>query len=45
VSAPSVGFIGFGEAGSTIGKGLRSAGIDRLYAFDIKAHATSSSPR
>jgi 3-hydroxyisobutyrate dehydrogenase-like beta-hydroxyacid dehydrogenase len=32
---PSIGFIGFGEAGSTIAGGLRSAGIDRLAAFDI----------
>ena len=45
MSAPSVGFIGFGEAGSTIGKGLRSAGIDRLSAFDIKAHAPDFGPR
>ncbi len=32
----AVGFIGFGEAGSTIAGGLRSAGIDRISAFDIK---------
>jgi 3-hydroxyisobutyrate dehydrogenase-like beta-hydroxyacid dehydrogenase len=34
--APSVGFIGFGEAGSTIARGLRSAGVERLFAYDIK---------
>ena len=32
---PALGFIGFGEAGSTIARGLRSAGIERLFAFDI----------
>lgn len=31
----SVGFVGFGEAGSNIGKGLKSAGITRIFAFDI----------
>lgn len=30
-----VGFIGFGEAGYTIGKGLRAAGLDELFAYDI----------
>jgi 3-hydroxyisobutyrate dehydrogenase-like beta-hydroxyacid dehydrogenase len=30
-----IGFVGFGEAGSTIAKGLRSAGAGRLYAYDI----------
>jgi len=32
----SLGFVGFGEAGSTIARGLRSAGIDRIFAYDIK---------
>jgi 3-hydroxyisobutyrate dehydrogenase-like beta-hydroxyacid dehydrogenase len=31
-----VGFVGFGEAGSTIARGLRSAGVDRIFAYDIK---------
>ena len=31
----SVGFVGFGEAGSHIAKGLKSAGISRIFAFDI----------
>jgi 3-hydroxyisobutyrate dehydrogenase-like beta-hydroxyacid dehydrogenase len=31
----NIGFVGFGEAGSTIAKGLRSAGVARLCAFDI----------
>ncbi len=42
---PSVGFIGFGEAGSGIGGGLRSAGIDRLFAFDINRDAPDLGPR
>jgi len=35
----TIGFIGFGEAGSSIAKGLRSAGVDCLVAFDIKTDA------
>src|SRR5437867_9581236 len=31
----SIGFIGFGEAGSNIAKGLKSAGVSRILAFDI----------
>ena len=42
--APAVGFIGFGEAGSTIAAGLRSAGVDRLFAFDIKTSSTDFGP-
>ena len=34
-SDPSVGFIGFGEAGSNIAKGLKSAGLTQIFAFDI----------
>src|SRR5262252_3773977 len=34
-----VGFVGFGEAAYHIAKGLRGAGLDRVYAFDINAHA------
>jgi 3-hydroxyisobutyrate dehydrogenase-like beta-hydroxyacid dehydrogenase len=33
---PAIGFIGFGEAGSHIASGLRSAGLDRLFTFDIR---------
>jgi 3-hydroxyisobutyrate dehydrogenase-like beta-hydroxyacid dehydrogenase len=43
--APAVGFIGFGEAGSTIAGGLRAAGIDRLSAFDIKTFTPDFGPR
>jgi 3-hydroxyisobutyrate dehydrogenase-like beta-hydroxyacid dehydrogenase len=42
--APAVGFIGFGEAGSTIAGGLRAAGVDRLFAFDIKTHTPDFGP-
>src|ERR1051326_1619094 len=31
----TIGFLGFGEAGSHIAKGLKSAGCSRLTAFDI----------
>ena len=41
----TVGFIGFGEAGSTIAAGLRSAGLDRLFAYDIKTHDAAFGPR
>jgi 3-hydroxyisobutyrate dehydrogenase-like beta-hydroxyacid dehydrogenase len=34
---PTIGFVGFGEAGSTIARGLRSAGIERIFAYDVKA--------
>ena len=32
----TIGFIGFGEAGSTIARGLKSAGLDRIVAYDIR---------
>jgi 3-hydroxyisobutyrate dehydrogenase-like beta-hydroxyacid dehydrogenase len=32
-----VGFVGFGEAGSTLAGGLRPAGVDRIVAYDIAA--------
>jgi 3-hydroxyisobutyrate dehydrogenase len=31
----NIGFIGFGEAGSCIARGLRSAGVTQLFAYDI----------
>src|SRR5262245_34870723 len=31
----TVGFVGFGEAGSNIAKGLKSVGLKRIFAFDI----------
>jgi 3-hydroxyisobutyrate dehydrogenase-like beta-hydroxyacid dehydrogenase len=34
----TLGFIGFGEAGSTIASGLRSAGVERIVTYDIAAH-------
>jgi 3-hydroxyisobutyrate dehydrogenase-like beta-hydroxyacid dehydrogenase len=44
-SPPSIGFIGFGEAGSHIAAGLRSAGIERMSAFDINADSPVLGPR
>ncbi|HLQ78664.1 MAG TPA: DUF1932 domain-containing protein [Terriglobia bacterium] len=33
---PSIGFIGFGEAGSHIASGLQTEGLDHLFTFDIR---------
>jgi 3-hydroxyisobutyrate dehydrogenase-like beta-hydroxyacid dehydrogenase len=33
----SIGFVGFGEAGFHIAKGLHGAGVARLTAYDINA--------
>jgi 3-hydroxyisobutyrate dehydrogenase-like beta-hydroxyacid dehydrogenase len=41
---PSIGFIGFGEAGFNIARGLRAAGVERLSAFDINADAADLGP-
>ncbi len=35
-----IGFVGFGEAGATIARGLRSAGADRIFAYDIAPKAS-----
>ena len=40
MTQPSIGFIGFGEAGSHIAAGLRSAGIAKIFALDINATAS-----
>jgi len=34
----SIGFIGFGEAGFNLARGLSGAGIARLFAYDVNAH-------
>jgi 3-hydroxyisobutyrate dehydrogenase-like beta-hydroxyacid dehydrogenase len=34
----NIGFIGFGEAGSSIARGLRGAGVNQLFAYDINTH-------
>jgi 3-hydroxyisobutyrate dehydrogenase len=44
VSLPRVGFIGFGEAGSCIAAGLRSAGVEQLCAFDIQTESSEFGP-
>jgi 3-hydroxyisobutyrate dehydrogenase-like beta-hydroxyacid dehydrogenase len=41
---PAVGFIGFGEAGSHIANGLVSAGLDRLFTFDIRDVREQAAP-
>jgi 3-hydroxyisobutyrate dehydrogenase-like beta-hydroxyacid dehydrogenase len=41
---PAVGFIGFGEAGSTIAAGLRGAGVERLVAYDINSGSDAFGP-
>jgi 3-hydroxyisobutyrate dehydrogenase-like beta-hydroxyacid dehydrogenase len=33
-----IGFLGFGEAGYHIAKGLRGAGLAQVHAFDVHAH-------
>lgn len=35
MAALVIGFIGFGEAGHAIAKGLRGAGVESLFAYDI----------
>lgn len=40
----TIGFIGFGEAGFTIGNGLRSAGLRELSAYDIAWQSTDRGP-
>ena len=41
----SVGFVGFGEAGFTIGNGLRSAGVLQLFAYDIATESADRGPQ
>ena len=40
----TIGFLGFGEAGFTIGNGLRGAGLERLVAYDIAADSPDRGP-
>lgn len=40
----AIGLIGFGEAGFTIGNGLRNAGLDQLFAYDIAADSADRGP-
>src|SRR5688572_32028320 len=44
MTQPTIAFIGFGEAGFTIGSGLRSAGLERLLAYDIAARSADRGP-
>src|SRR5687767_13462684 len=45
MSTVSIGFVGFGEAGFTIGNGLRSAGVERLFAYDIATDSPDRGPQ
>jgi 3-hydroxyisobutyrate dehydrogenase-like beta-hydroxyacid dehydrogenase len=45
LSLPALGFIGFGEAGFTIANGLRSAGIERITAYDIATDSPDRGPQ
>jgi 3-hydroxyisobutyrate dehydrogenase-like beta-hydroxyacid dehydrogenase len=45
MTKPSIGFIGFGEAGSHIAAGLRSVGVSSIFAFDINATSPTLGPR
>lgn len=38
MSGPSIGFIGFGEAGFHIAKGLKQAGLESVAAYDLNAN-------
>jgi 3-hydroxyisobutyrate dehydrogenase len=40
----AIGFVGFGEAGFTIGNGLKSAGLERLFAYDIATTTADRGP-
>jgi 3-hydroxyisobutyrate dehydrogenase-like beta-hydroxyacid dehydrogenase len=42
---PSIGFVGFGEAGFTIAQGLRSAGVERISAYDIATDSADRGPQ
>ena len=37
----NIGFVGFGEAGSAIAKGLVSSGVENVYAYDIAPHSAA----
>ena len=39
-----IGFIGFGEAGFTIGQGLRHAGVSDVFAYDIATTTADKGP-
>ncbi|WP_126428765.1 NAD(P)-dependent oxidoreductase [Brevibacillus marinus] len=44
MNAPRIGFIGFGEAAVHISKGLRSEGIETIFAYDVKADDPAVGP-
>jgi 3-hydroxyisobutyrate dehydrogenase-like beta-hydroxyacid dehydrogenase len=40
-----IGFVGFGEAGYNLAKGLRGAGVTRMYAYDINTQTAKLGER
>ncbi|MCI0663960.1 MAG: DUF1932 domain-containing protein [Acidobacteria bacterium] len=44
-NSPAIGFIGFGEAGFHLAKGLRGAGVVRLFTYDLNAHTPNLGER
>src|SRR4051812_14248411 len=40
-----IGFVGFGEAGSTIAGGLRLAGVEQFVAYDVNTNNPAYGPR
>jgi 3-hydroxyisobutyrate dehydrogenase-like beta-hydroxyacid dehydrogenase len=40
-----IGFVGFGEAGYNLAKGLRGAGVTRMFAYDINARTAKLGER
>ena len=44
MSKLAIGFVGFGEAGFTIGSGLKAAGVERLSAYDIATDSAERGP-
>jgi len=45
MAPPVIGFIGFGEAGSRMAKGLREAGVAEIFAYDIAAGVPGAGAR
>src|SRR5262249_35609451 len=45
VITPAIGFIGFGEAGFHIAKGLKGAGAGRIHAYDVNTYTPALGDR
>jgi 3-hydroxyisobutyrate dehydrogenase-like beta-hydroxyacid dehydrogenase len=44
-NSPAIGFIGFGEAGYNIARGLRGAGVVHIFAYDINTRTPNLGER